>query len=74
MIALILAIVIDSFTVARADKLKQAEYLSSSCIVCNIDRSRFNMESKFGFKGHKAINHNIFNYFDFKYVLTKKKR
>jgi hypothetical protein len=71
-IALILAIVIDSFTVDRAEKLKQIDNLSHACVVCNIEQSRFNIESKLGFKGHVNISHNVFSYIDFKYGVSIK--
>jgi hypothetical protein len=45
--ALILAIVIESFTVSRAEKLKQIDYIKAACIICNIERSKFNTKSKF---------------------------
>ena len=45
--ALILAIVIESFTVSRAEKLKQIDSIKAACIICNIERSKFNAKSKF---------------------------
>ena len=43
MIAVLLAVVINSFVVTKADNAKQKEALSHACIICNIDRSRFNL-------------------------------
>ena len=73
MIAILLAVVIDSFTVNRAEKIKQNQCLSNACIICGIDRTRFNIESPIGFEGHQALNHNIFSYFSFRYMLTQKR-
>lgn len=72
--ALILAVVIDSFTTSRVDKIKQMEHLNNACIVCGIERSKFNIESKLGFTGHYSVNHNLFNYIDFRYATQIKEK
>ena len=72
MISVMLAVVINSFVTAKAEGSKQKEALSGACIICNIDRSRFNLENRSNFKSHKSIRHNLFNYFDFKYRLNHK--
>jgi len=72
MVAVMLAVIINSFVMAKAEDSKQKEALSAACIICNIDRSRFNLENRSSFKTHKTIRHHLFNYFDFKYRLNKK--
>ena len=60
--ALILAIIIDTFSLIRNEQTDREEYLNECCIVCNLDKTRFN-SSKVNFRGHIAITHNIWNYF-----------
>lgn len=43
MVAVMLAVVINSFVMTKAEDSRQKEALSSACIICNIDRSRFNL-------------------------------
>lgn len=60
--ALILAIIIDTFSLIRNEQTVRRDYLNSCCIVCNLDKTRFN-SAKVNFRAHIAITHNIWNYF-----------
>lgn len=60
--ALILAIIIDTFSTIRSEQSTRQEYLNSCCITCNLEKGQFN-SSGMNFKSHIAITHNIWNYF-----------
>lgn len=60
--ALILAIIIDTFSLIRNEQSVRKDYLNGCCIVCNLDKTRFN-SSTMSFKAHIAITHNIWSYF-----------
>lgn len=69
--SLILAIIIDTFSLIRIEQTVRKEYLDGCCIVCNLDKTRFN-SSTMSFKGHIAITHNIWNYFYYnEYIIHK---
>lgn len=59
---LILAIIIDTFSLIRTEQTARKDYLNGCCIVCNLDKAKFN-SSTMSFKAHIAITHNIWNYF-----------
>ena len=60
--ALILAIIIDTFSLIRNEQSARKEYLDGCCIVCNLDKTKFN-SAVISFRSHIAISHNIWNYF-----------
>ncbi len=71
-LSLILVLIIDSFIFIKAKDAKRSENLNISCLLCNLNRSIFNSSAKLNFKGHIAINHNIWNYFYFNRYIEKK--
>lgn len=69
--ALILAIIIDTFSVIRNEQSSRKDYLDSCCIVCNLDKTNFN-SSTMSFRAHIAITHHIWNYFYYyEYIFHK---
>ena len=69
--ALILAIIIDTFSLIRSEQSIRKQYLNGCCIVCNLDKTKFN-SSTMSFKAHIAITHNIWSYFYYyEYVFHK---
>lgn len=69
--ALILAIIIDTFSLIRHEQTERKDYLNDCCIICNLDKIRFN-SSNMSFKAHIAISHNVWNYFYYyEYIFHK---
>jgi hypothetical protein len=74
MFAVMLAVIINSFITARGDSARQKESLRGACLVCNIERSRFNASLRSGFRIHINSIHHLFSYFECKYRLLQPTR
>jgi len=71
-----LGMIIDTFSSLRADKLERLRDTNEVCFICNIDKQVFDRASDEpeGFKTHIKIDHNMWNYLYFIFLLWEQDR
>jgi len=70
--AVIIVIIVDSYSKLSRRKMQRKESLSLNCLVCGLSRTIFNASLKLNFRTHIAVHHNVWNYIYYYHYLKSK--
>jgi hypothetical protein len=70
--AVIIVIIVDSYSKLSRRKSQRKESLSLNCLVCGLSRTIFNASANLNFRTHIAVHHNVWNYIYYFHYLKSK--